>query len=147
MKQEITSETVAQNTLRNQVGVLQAAGEPTTSSPEFQQALSTYLQLADSRDRLETQVLDNLDQARQILEQERQLLAGLQPDLKKMEEAWKTELLQRPPSRLSLKEQLVYSYGRPGRLARSGLAVAGRPGEPRERCGPFSWATWPAWWV
>ena len=98
---------MAQNTLRNQVGVLQAAGEPVAASPELPEALSAYLQLADSRDRLATQVWDNLDQTRQFLEQEKQLLAALQPDLKKMEETWKTELLTRPPSRLSLQEQLV----------------------------------------
>ncbi len=107
LKQEIVSETVAQNTLRNQVSFLQATGGPAVASPELQQALSTYLQLADSRDRLTAQVWGNLDQARQLLDQERQLLAGLQPDLKKMEETWRTELLQRPPSRLSLREQLV----------------------------------------
>ncbi|MFI5332078.1 MAG: hypothetical protein ACHQ2F_13745, partial [Desulfobaccales bacterium] len=107
LKQEIAAETVAQNTLRNQMSFLQAAGDPAVASPELQQALSTYLQLADSRDRLAAQVWGNLDQARQLLDQENQLLAGLQPDLKKMEETWKTELLQRPPSRLSLQEQLV----------------------------------------
>lgn len=107
LKQEIASGTVAQNTLRNQVGALQAAGEPTATSPEFQQSMSTYLQLADTRYRLATQVWGNLDQTRQLLDQERQLLAGLKPDLKRSEETWKTELLMRPPTRLSLKEQLV----------------------------------------
>ncbi|MCX5893196.1 MAG: hypothetical protein NTW80_09535, partial [Deltaproteobacteria bacterium] len=107
LKQEIASETVAQNTLRNQLGVLHAAGEPTAASPELQRALSTYLQLADRRDRLAAQVWGNLDQTRQLLDQEGQLLADLQPELKRFEAAWKTDLLQRPPSQMSFKEQLA----------------------------------------
>jgi len=118
LRQEMAAETVAGNTLRIQVGILQAAGEATASSPEMQQALSRYLQLAYSRDQLSGRVWDNLDQTRKILEQERQLLAGLQPDLKNLEEAWKTELLKRPPARQSSREQL-------GRLWVSLAAVPG----------------------
>ena len=110
LRQEMAAETVAGNTLRIQVGILQAAGDATATSPEMQQALSRYLQLADSRDQLAGRVWNNLDQTRKILEQERQLLAGLQPDLKNLEETWKTELLKRPPSRQSLMEQLGYLW-------------------------------------
>lgn len=132
LKQEIAAETVAQNTLRNQMGFLQAAGEPTASSPALQEALSNYLQLADSRYRLAAQVWDNLDQTRQLLEQERQLLAGLQPELKKLEEAWKTELLKRPPSPLSLQEQLTRLLANLAALpakARTWLTVLAASGE------------------
>lgn len=106
LRQEMAAETVAGNTLRIQVGILQAAGEATATSPEMQQALSRYLQLADSRDQLTGRLWANLDQTRKILEQEQQLLASLQPTLKNLEEAWKTELLKRPPSRQSPREQL-----------------------------------------
>ncbi len=106
LKREISADTVAQNTLRLQVDFLQTVGEPTVTSPEMQQALSNYLQLADRRDQLATQVWNNLDKSLQVLEQERQLLAGLQPDLQKLEEAWKTELLKRTPTQLSLRQQL-----------------------------------------
>ncbi len=119
LKQEMEAETVAENTLRMQMGFLQAAGEATATSPEMQQALSRYLQLADSRDQLAGRVWNNLDQTRKILEQELQLLAGLQPALKNLEEAWKTELLKRPPSRQSPREQL-------GRLWVSLAAVPGQ---------------------
>ena len=102
--------------------------------------MSAYLQLADSRDRLAAQVWDNLDQTRQLLEQERQLLAGLQPDLKKMEETWKTELLKRPPSRLSLQEQLASLLA--GLAALPGRAWPGSaPWRPRGHWEPFSGAT------
>ncbi|MCL4500793.1 MAG: mechanosensitive ion channel [Deltaproteobacteria bacterium] len=107
LKQEMTADTVAQNTLRNQVETLKASGEPTVSSPEFQQNLSTYLQLADTQYRLAAQVLDNLDKTRQTMKQERLIVASLQPDLKKVAESWKTELLQRPPARMSLHKQLA----------------------------------------
>ena len=106
LRKEMSAATVAENTLRIQVSILQAAGDPTATSPEMQQALSNYLQLADRRDQLASQVWNNLDQARKILEQEKQLLAGLQPDLKNLQEAWKAELLERPASRQSLPEQL-----------------------------------------
>jgi potassium efflux system protein len=107
LKQEITADTMAENTLRLQMDALQAAGEPSVALPETQQALTRYLQLADTRDRLAAQVWDNLDKTRKVLEQQRQLLAGLRPQLNKLEEAWRTELLKRPPSRLSLWEQLA----------------------------------------
>jgi len=107
LKMEVAAGTVAQNTLRNQVDLLQAASVPAATSPELQEAMSQYLQLADRRDRLASQVWENLDRTRQLLDRERQLWAGLLPELKKLEEAWKTELLQRPPSRLSLREQLI----------------------------------------
>ena len=138
LKQEIAAETVAQNTLRNQVGFLQAAGGPAAASPELQQALSTYLQLADSRDRLATQVWGNLDQTRQFLDQEKQLLAGLQPDLKKMEETWKTELLTAAALPAVPSGTVGQSPGRPGGLARQGLDLAQPFWRPRGNCGTFS---------
>ena len=137
LRQEMAAETVAGNTLRIQVGILQAAGEATATSPEMQQALSRYLQLADSRDQLAGRVWDNLDQTRKILEQERQLLAGLQPDLKNLEEAWKTELLKRPPSRQSLQGTTGPPLGQPGRRARTWLALAHGPGGLRATASLF----------
>ena len=45
LRQEMAAETVAENTLRIQVGFLQAAGEPSVATPEMQQALSRYLDI------------------------------------------------------------------------------------------------------
>jgi potassium-dependent mechanosensitive channel len=134
LKQGMTADIVAENTLRIQMGVLQAAGEPTAVSPEMDQALTRYLQLADTRDRLAAQVLDNLDKTGQVLEQEKQLLAGLEPDLRNLEKAWQTELLQRPPARLSAREQLnsllINLAALPGK-GRKWLAAGAASGELR----------------
>ena len=108
LKQQIDSDVVAENTLRLQMDALQAAGEPTVALPETRQALSSYLQAADTRDRLAAQVWNNLEKTRIILEQQRQLLSSLQPDLQKLEEAWKTELLKRPSTAPSLRDQLAH---------------------------------------
>ncbi|HEY9073203.1 MAG TPA: hypothetical protein VIN67_03635, partial [Desulfobaccales bacterium] len=118
LKQQIGSDIVAENTLRLQMDALQAAGEPTVALPETRQALSSYLQAADTRDRLAAQVWNNLEKTRIILEQQRQLLSSLQPDLHILEEAWRTEILKRPSTAPSLRDQ----------LARLGAGLAALPG-------------------
>ncbi len=106
LSEKMAAETVAENTLRIQVGVLQGAGEPTAIGPEMQAALSRYLQLADRRDQLALQLSDTLEQTRKLIEQQEQLLASTQPVLTGLEMAWKQELLVRPPSEKPLQEQL-----------------------------------------
>lgn len=107
LQQSLAQHIIAENTLRNQMMVLQAAGEPITSSPEVQQSLSRYLRRAANRDQLETQILDNLQQTRQVMEEESRLLAGLRPNLKQLETTWKSELLKVTPPQMSVPEQLV----------------------------------------
>ncbi len=107
LSEKMTAETAAKNTLRTQIGVLQGAGEPTASGPEMQTALSRYLQLADHRDQLALQLSDTLERTRKVVEQQEQLLASLQPELKGLEMAWKEEILVRPPSEKRLQEQLA----------------------------------------
>ena len=85
----------SQNALRVQLSIIQAKN-PAAMTPELQQAFLTYLNLAGDRDRLMTRVLDQLAQRRRLLEQEQELLAGLTPQLKQLEAAWKSQLLKRP---------------------------------------------------
>ena len=135
---------VSQNTVRTKMDVLQAR-EPALKSPENQQAYLHYLQLADTRDGLLAQLVDLLGKRRQVLEEERQLLAEVLPPLKKLEEAWRAELLQRPAQQVPLQEQ----------IARVWHNLAALPGKVWKwftdfiqsgSLSAFFGATWLIWW-
>ncbi len=106
--------------LQEQMGLLTAAGVPAASSPELKQAYQSYLALVGDRQRLADQVLSHLKQQGQLLDQEMELLSGLQPQLKNLEEAWKAQLLKQQVQ-LSLQEQV-------GRIWKNlaGLSARGR---------------------
>ncbi len=109
------------NTLRTQMNVLRGK-EPGGLTPEMEQSGLHYLQLADARDRLVALVLDNLEGRRLALDSERQLVAELLPQLKRLEEAWQAELLKRQAQQVSFKEQMARIWGAvaalPGRVWR-----------------------------
>jgi small-conductance mechanosensitive channel len=123
----------SENELRIQVEVLRSK-EPGFPSPETGQLYDRYLQLADARDRLAARLLDSLEARRQALEAQRQLLADLLPQLKKLEEVWQAELLQRRPQEVPLAEQVVRVWANlaalPGRVWGWGgdLMASGRVG-------------------
>ena len=85
----------SQNALRVQLGIIQARA-PLAVTPELQQAFLDYLDLEARRDALVARLADKLEQRRRLLEEEQELLAGLSPQLKQLEEARKAELLKRP---------------------------------------------------
>jgi potassium-dependent mechanosensitive channel len=94
----------AANTLRVQIDILRAR-EPAPVVAPLQQPYLEYLQLSSSVAKLQGQVLGTLQQQRQALTTEGQLLAGLVPELKQLEAAWKVQLLKRPAQPFSLLEQ------------------------------------------
>jgi potassium efflux system protein len=99
----------SQNALRVQLSIIQAK-DPAALPPKLQQTFLTYLNLAGERDRLMTRVLGQLEQRRQLLEQEQELLAGLTPQLKQLEADWKGQLLQRPAASVPFREQVVQAW-------------------------------------
>lgn len=102
-------EIVAQNNLRRQIDIIQTT-QPEALTLELQQSYLNYLKLADTRDRLAGRVLDNLEQRRQLLEIQRELLAGLQLQLKGLEQSWQVEFLKRPAEKVSLLEQVSRAW-------------------------------------
>jgi potassium-dependent mechanosensitive channel len=94
----------AANTLRVQMAILQAR-EPGALTQKLRQEYLQYLQLSNLVAQLQQQVLGNLQQRRQALATAGQLLAGLVPELKSLETAWKAELLKRPAQPVSLIRQ------------------------------------------
>jgi potassium efflux system protein len=99
----------AQNSLRVQLSIIQAKN-PEAATPELQQAFLTYVNLAGNRDRLMTQVLDQMAQRRRLLEQEQELLAGLTPQLQQLEADWKSQLLKRPVAAVPFREQVAQAW-------------------------------------
>jgi potassium-dependent mechanosensitive channel len=100
---------VAQNTLRVQLGIIRAKN-PEAATPELQKAFLTYLNLAGDRDRLISLVLGQLAQQRRLLKQEQELLAGLTPQLRQLEAAWKSQLLKRPVVAVPFREQVSRAW-------------------------------------
>jgi small-conductance mechanosensitive channel len=98
-----------QNALRVQFSIIQAK-DPAAMTPELRRAFLTYLKLAGDRDRLQTRVLDLLEQRRRLLDQEQELLAGLTPSLKQLEADWKGQLLKRPAAAVPFREQVVQAW-------------------------------------
>jgi len=99
----------SQNALRVQLSIIQAK-DPAALPPKLQKTFLTYLNLAGDRDRLMTRVLGQLEQRRQLLEQEQELLAGLTPRLKQLEADWKGQLLKRPAAAVPFREQVVQAW-------------------------------------
>ena len=119
LKKSQQKQVESQNVLRVQLSIIQAR-DPAAVTPELQQAFLTYLNLAGGRDRLQTRVLDQLEQRRRLLEQEQELLAGLTPQLKQLEADWKGQLLKRPVAAVPFREQVVKAW--------KGLAVIPQQG-------------------
>jgi potassium-dependent mechanosensitive channel len=106
LKKDQQAQLETQNALRVQLGIMQTR-QPQALSPQLQQSFLNYLILAGQRDRLAAQVLDQLEQRRRLLQQEHDLIVALAPQLKQLETAWKTELLQRPAAGEPVWEQAV----------------------------------------
>jgi potassium-dependent mechanosensitive channel len=100
----------AANTLRVQIDILQGRESAPVIAPLHQPYLE-YLQLSSEVVKLQGQVLGNQQQQQQALTTEGQLLAGLVPELKKLEAAWKAQLLKRPAQPSSLLEQATRIIG------------------------------------
>ncbi len=81
----------SENALRVQLTIIQA-NQPQALTPELQRSFLNYLNLAGNRDRLAAQVLELLEQRRQLLLKEKELIDGLAPPLKQLEDTWKAEL-------------------------------------------------------
>jgi potassium efflux system protein len=96
----------AQSVLREQLRFLQTAGEAAALSPEMQQAYRNYMRLATAQKGLAAQVLENLEQRRKVLEEEKALLVALKPQLESLEAGWKAQLLKTQAG-LSLREELA----------------------------------------
>jgi potassium efflux system protein len=96
----------SQNALRVQLGIIQAK-EPQAVTPALQQSYLTYLNLGETQNRLMGLVLARLEQRRQLLETEKALVENLQPQLKKLEEAWKAQLLKRPARAVPFWKQVA----------------------------------------
>ncbi len=122
-----------QNTLRVQMNVLQSQ-EPALKSPAIQEAYHHYLQLAGVRNTLRDTWLGLLQKQRQVLEEEKALVDGVLPVLKKEAESWKTELLKRQVQQLSFREQVTKVWDNlsslPGRVWHwfAGLVASGALG-------------------
>jgi potassium-dependent mechanosensitive channel len=105
LKQEQQDYLESLNTLRVQFSVIQAKA-PETITPDLQREYLQYLDLAGRRDALILQLLERMEHRRGLMQQEHELLAGLAPQLKQMEEAWRTELLKRPAETVPIWEQV-----------------------------------------
>jgi small-conductance mechanosensitive channel len=121
----------SQNALRVQFSIIQAK-DPAAMTPELRRDFLTYLNLAGDRERLQSQVLDLLEQRRRLLEQEQELLTGLTPSLKQLEADWKGQLLKRPAAAVPFREQVVQAWKSLAALPQrgwdwlTGLAASGR---------------------
>ena len=109
LKQDRQDQQLAQNALRMQLGIIQVRS-PGALTPEMQQASLSYLNLAGSRDELAARVQNLLEQRRQLLQQALELLLGLAPQLKQLEEAGKADLLKRPAQAVSFREQVAGAW-------------------------------------
>ncbi len=96
----------SQNALRVQFSIIQAQ-KPAALTPELKQSFLNYLNLAGQRDDLMAQVRQQLEQRRQFLQQEHDLLVGLAPQLKHLEAVWKAELLRRPRQAVPIWQQVA----------------------------------------
>lgn len=96
----------SQNSLRMQLSIIQAQ-EPQALTPALQQSYLTYLNLGETQNRLMGLVLDRLERRRQLLETEKALVENFQPQLEKLEEAWKAQLLKRPAQAVPFWKQVA----------------------------------------
>jgi potassium-dependent mechanosensitive channel len=109
LKQSQQEQVALQNALRVQFSIIQAK-DPAAVPPELQRTFLNYLNLAGERDRLQTRVVDLLEQRRRLLEQDQELLAGLTPSLKQLEADWKSQLLTRPAAAVPFREQVAQAW-------------------------------------
>lgn len=109
LKQDQQSQLAAENALRVQLTIIQA-NNPQALTPELQRSFLSYLSLAGNRDRLAAQVLNLLTQRRQLLQKEQELIDGLIPQLKQLEDSWKAELLKRPAQAVPFRVQVVQAW-------------------------------------
>ena len=109
LKQDQQSQLTAENALRVQLTIIQA-NNPQALTPELQRSFLSYLKLAGNRDRLADQVLNLLVQRRQLLQKEKELIDGITPQLKHLEDSWKAELLKRPVQAVTFREQVVRAW-------------------------------------
>ncbi|MFZ5448504.1 MAG: mechanosensitive ion channel domain-containing protein [Thermodesulfobacteriota bacterium] len=99
----------SENDLRVQLTIIRA-NQPQVVTPELQSAFLKYLNLAGDRDKLTAQVLESLQQRRQLLLNEIELIAGLASQLKQLEDTWKAELLKRPEQAVPFLEQVFRAW-------------------------------------
>jgi potassium efflux system protein len=131
LQKEKAAKQAAQVTLREQMVVLQTAGQAAVLAPETQKAYRQYLKAAAAEDRLLDQLLTVLQKRGEIIQKEQQLLADLEPQMQKLEETWKAQLLEIKPQ-LSLTEQVAHIWPRIAALPWLGwkwledLVVSGR---------------------
>jgi small-conductance mechanosensitive channel len=131
LQKEKAAKQAAQSTLREQMVVLQAAGQAAVLAPETQRAYRQYLKATAAEDRLMDQVLAALQQRWEIIQEEQALLASLAPQMQKLGETWKAQLLEIKPQ-LSLTEQVAHIWPRIAALPWLGwkwledLVVSGR---------------------
>jgi potassium efflux system protein len=109
LKKNQQDQLVSENALRVQLTIIEA-NQPQALTSEIQQAFLTYLTLAGNRDRLIAQALDLLTQQQRFLQKEKELIDGLAPSLKHLEDSWKAELLKRPAQAVPLREQVVQAW-------------------------------------
>jgi potassium efflux system protein len=109
IKKDRQDQLESQNTLRVQLGIIQAKA-PGALSPELQQTSLDYLNLGANQDALMTKVSDHLEHRRRLLEQENELLVGLVHRLQAMEDVWKAELLKRPAQATPRREQVIRAW-------------------------------------
>jgi potassium-dependent mechanosensitive channel len=109
LKHDQQAQLTAENALRVQLTIIQA-NNPKALTPELQRSFLSYLKLAGDRDRLVAQVLTLLTQRRQLLQKEKELIDGLTPSLKQLEDSWKAELLKRPVQAVPFGEQVVRAW-------------------------------------
>jgi potassium-dependent mechanosensitive channel len=95
----------AENSLRAQIAIIQNKA-PQDFSAQAQQLYLNYLKLAGARDKLVAQVIDRVQQRRQLMLQVKEIADGLAPELEHLEKTWKAELLRRPTHAVPLWKQI-----------------------------------------
>ncbi len=123
LKQDQQDQLASENALRIQLTIIQA-NNPQALTPELQQSFLSYLNLAGNRDQLAAQVLELLTRQRRLLQKEIELIDGLTPPLKQLEDRWKAELLKRPGSSRALPRAGGAGLAESGHHTGPGLGVA-----------------------
>jgi potassium efflux system protein len=119
LEKDQVEEALSQSVLAEQITVLQAVQPLPVWLPEVLEAYGNYLNLANRRHHQAAQVMLNWPASLHVVEQQKELLAGLEPQIKALEEAWKATLLERRVH-LSIWQQLARIWetleGVPGRV-------------------------------
>jgi potassium efflux system protein len=109
LKKERQNYLASENALRVQFTIIQA-NEPQAVPSKLQQLFLDYLKLAGKRDRLTAQVQHLLQQRYQLLQKAEELVDGLAPQLRHLEDTWKTEILKRPAQAVPFWEQVSRAW-------------------------------------